>query len=105
MIDDNTLVNQLVERHESALESVYDRYCSLLYSVALRITGNVENAEEVVQGTFSAMAKGCVFRFQSRLANWTAADDDTESSHFAYSSRTLLALLPAPRRRQGLNTG
>jgi RNA polymerase sigma factor (sigma-70 family) len=50
--DDFLLLKQLLERDESALESLHDRYSSLLYSVALRIMGDPASAEEVTQDTF-----------------------------------------------------
>jgi len=43
---------RLVKGDESALESLYERYNSRLYSAARRITGESGSAEEVLQDTF-----------------------------------------------------
>ena len=49
---DEVLMVALIERDECALESLYDRYRSLLYSVAFRIVGDAASAEEIVQDIF-----------------------------------------------------
>lgn len=51
-LSDEVLVDRLVQGDQSALESLYDRHGSLLYSVALRITGDSGSAEELLQDTF-----------------------------------------------------
>jgi RNA polymerase sigma factor (sigma-70 family) len=52
MSTDAELVGRLVGGDQSALESLYDRHRWLLYSVALRITGDSGTAEELLQDTF-----------------------------------------------------
>jgi RNA polymerase sigma-70 factor (ECF subfamily) len=42
----------VLRRQEAALGMIYDRYIRLVYAVALRITGDRETAEEVVQDVF-----------------------------------------------------
>ncbi|MGH9682547.1 MAG: RNA polymerase sigma factor [Candidatus Acidiferrales bacterium] len=49
---DESLIGSLAGGDQSALESLYDRYSSLLYSVALRIVGDRGSAEEVLQDSF-----------------------------------------------------
>jgi RNA polymerase sigma factor (sigma-70 family) len=49
---DGTLVDRLQLGDENALDSLYRKYSSLLYSVALRILGDTAAAEEVLQDTF-----------------------------------------------------
>jgi RNA polymerase sigma factor (sigma-70 family) len=49
---DAVLIGQLADGDQSALESLYDRHSTLLYSVALRIAGDSRNAEEILQDTF-----------------------------------------------------
>lgn len=49
---DDDLVSLVAQRHEAALGAVYDRYGRLVYTVALRITGDRQTAEEVVQDVF-----------------------------------------------------
>jgi RNA polymerase sigma factor (sigma-70 family) len=51
-LSDEVLVDRMVKGDQSALESLYDRHGSLLYSVALRITGDTGSAEELLQDTF-----------------------------------------------------
>jgi RNA polymerase sigma factor (sigma-70 family) len=52
MLTDKQLVGNLARGDQSALESLYDRHSPTLYSVALRITGNTDSAEELLQDTF-----------------------------------------------------
>lgn len=50
--DDQTLLRQAAAGDAAALGLLYDRYGKLVYSVALRITGDRGSAEEVTQDTF-----------------------------------------------------
>ena len=49
---DEELVARLRRRDVGAFETLYDRYGNLVYSVSLRVLGNVEAAEDVVQEVF-----------------------------------------------------
>jgi RNA polymerase sigma-70 factor, ECF subfamily len=49
---DEQLIALVLRRQEAALGAIYDRYIRLVYAVALRITGDRETAEEVVQDVF-----------------------------------------------------
>ena len=49
---DEELMALVLRRQEAALGALYDRYVRLVYAVALRITGDRETAEEVVQDVF-----------------------------------------------------
>jgi RNA polymerase sigma-70 factor (ECF subfamily) len=49
---DEELLALVVQRQERALGHLYDRYGRLVYTVALRITGDRQTAEEVVQDVF-----------------------------------------------------
>jgi RNA polymerase sigma-70 factor (ECF subfamily) len=49
---DEELLELILRRQEAALGAVYDRYGRLVYTVALRVTGDRETAEEVVQDVF-----------------------------------------------------
>lgn len=49
---DEALLALIARREEVALGILYDRYIRLVYSVALRITGDRQTAEEVVQDVF-----------------------------------------------------
>ncbi|HEU5090202.1 MAG TPA: sigma-70 family RNA polymerase sigma factor [Roseiflexaceae bacterium] len=51
-LPDEALVTLVSRRDEAALGILYDRYIRLVFSVALRITGDRQTAEEVVQDVF-----------------------------------------------------
>ena len=55
---DEELVWRVLRREESALGAIYDRYGRLVYTIALRITGDREAAEEVTQDVFQAVWQG-----------------------------------------------
>jgi RNA polymerase sigma-70 factor (ECF subfamily) len=52
---DEELIARVSWREEPALGEIYDRYNRLVYSIALRIVGDRESAEEVVQDVFQAV--------------------------------------------------
>jgi RNA polymerase sigma-70 factor (ECF subfamily) len=52
---DTALLMQVQQRDEHALALLYDRYGRLVYTIALRITGDQLVAEEVVQDAFYAI--------------------------------------------------
>ena len=62
---------RVLRREEPALGAIYDRYCRLVYAVALRITGDRQAAEEVTQDVFQAVWQ-CAGSFQpgGSLAAW-----------------------------------
>ncbi|HMD31949.1 MAG TPA: sigma-70 family RNA polymerase sigma factor [Candidatus Acidoferrales bacterium] len=49
---DHVLVLRIVERDETALAELYDRYGNLVYAVALRVLRDTAAAEEVLQDIF-----------------------------------------------------
>jgi len=51
-MSDETLIGCLAQGDPGALESLYKRHKRFLYSLAVRITGDPEGAEEVLQDTF-----------------------------------------------------
>jgi len=51
-LGDEELLALIVRRQEAALGALYDRYGRLVYTIALRITGDRETAEEVAQDVF-----------------------------------------------------
>ena len=50
--DDHALVRRMAAGDESALGTLYDRYSPLLHSVVLRIVGDPDDAEEVLEDAF-----------------------------------------------------
>jgi len=53
--DDAALVRAVADGSETALGVLYDRYVELIHAVALRVAGDRQLAEEVVQDTFLAL--------------------------------------------------
>jgi RNA polymerase sigma-70 factor, ECF subfamily len=51
-LSDADLVARFLWRDETALSEIYDRYSSLLFGLAMRVSGSKERAEEVVQDAF-----------------------------------------------------
>jgi RNA polymerase sigma-70 factor (ECF subfamily) len=51
-LGDEELLALVMRRQEAALGALYDRYGRLVYTIALRITGDRETAEEVAQDVF-----------------------------------------------------
>ncbi|MEA2645008.1 MAG: hypothetical protein QOE92_91 [Chloroflexota bacterium] len=52
---DADLYRPLLEGHPDALADIYDRYGGLAYGLALRILGDPQRAEEVVQDAFTRL--------------------------------------------------
>jgi RNA polymerase sigma-70 factor (ECF subfamily) len=51
--DESSLLKRIADRDQTALAELYDRYARVLYSVAFKSLGSVEEAEEVVLDVFS----------------------------------------------------
>jgi RNA polymerase sigma factor (sigma-70 family) len=51
--DEPLLVKRIAQQDEAALSELYDRYARILYSVAFKSLGSVEESEEVVLDVFS----------------------------------------------------
>jgi RNA polymerase sigma-70 factor, ECF subfamily len=70
-LTDQELITRVIGRDEAALGAIYDRYHRLLYSVALRITGDRDVADEVLQDVFHAVWRSAGgFRPTGNLASW-----------------------------------
>src|SRR5215212_2192653 len=52
---DEELIARVRWHEEPALATIYDRYSRLIYTIALRIVGDRESAEEVTQDVFQAV--------------------------------------------------
>jgi RNA polymerase sigma-70 factor (ECF subfamily) len=52
---DEELIARVRWHEEPALAAIYDRYSRLIYTIALRIVGDRESAEEVMQDVFQAV--------------------------------------------------
>ncbi len=66
------LLAQIAEQNQEALSVLYDRYARVLYAVAFKILGSVEEAEEAVLDVFSQVWKtaGRYDAKRSRVDAW-----------------------------------
>lgn len=55
--EESHLLARIAQQDQSALSTLYDRYARVLYSLAFRILGSVEEAEEIVLDVFSQVWK------------------------------------------------
>lgn len=71
-VDDIALLREYVERNsESAFAGIVERRINLVYSVALRFTGNSEDAQDVTQAVFVILArKAAGLRPNTILTGW-----------------------------------
>jgi RNA polymerase sigma-70 factor (ECF subfamily) len=68
---DEELIARVLWHEEPALEAIYDRYGRLVYTVALRITGDRDASEEVMQDVFQAVWLGAgSFQAGGSLSAW-----------------------------------
>lgn len=51
--DETELMGRMVQGDQAALSQLYDRYARVMYSLAFKILGSVEEAEEVVLDVFA----------------------------------------------------
>lgn len=71
-VDDIALLREYVDAgSESAFATIVQRRVNLVYSVALRLTGNSEDAQDVTQAVFVILAKkGAGLRPKTILTGW-----------------------------------
>lgn len=71
---DGTLVTRVRGGDEAAMTAIYDRYSSVVYSVALRVLGDTGSAEDVAQEVFMQLWRNPAMFDGSRgsLAPWLA---------------------------------
>ena len=69
--DDARLVERLKARDEAALEGLMAQYQARVFGLALRLTANRQDAEEVLQDVFWSVLKNInSFRGESTLSTW-----------------------------------
>ena len=82
--DDESLVRRIQERDERALEALYDRYSTAVYSLALRILSDRAAAEDVLGDVFWRVwraaethdpDRGCVVAWIMTIARRRAIDE------------------------------
>lgn len=71
---DLSLVSAIRSSNESAMAALYDRYSSLVYSVALRVLGDTFAAEDVLQEVFMQLWRnpGVFDSSRGNLGAWLA---------------------------------
>jgi RNA polymerase sigma-70 factor (ECF subfamily) len=68
---DEELIRRVLRHDEPALGLIYERYGRLVYTIALRITGDREAAEEVMQDVFQAVWQGAAsFQPNGSFSAW-----------------------------------
>lgn len=69
--DDGELVERLKAREDAAIEALIARYQTRVFGLALRLTGNRQDAEEVLQDVFWQILRHIdAFRGDSKLSSW-----------------------------------
>jgi RNA polymerase sigma-70 factor (ECF subfamily) len=91
---DAELIARVARRDETALGLIYDRYGRLVYAIGLRITGDRQVTEEVVQDVFQAVwLSAAGFQLGANLPAWITgiarhrAIDATRSAGFRARAR------------------
>jgi len=68
---DDQFVAKLLARDEAALEALMAQYQARVFGLAVRLTGNRQDAEEVLQDVFLAVVQKIDgFRRESKLSSW-----------------------------------
>jgi RNA polymerase sigma-70 factor (ECF subfamily) len=103
IVDDETLLGLISSHDEGALWSLYERYSRLLYSIALRITGDSGIAEECTQDVFQSVwlraaqfrpSAGSVQSWLSAIARHRAIDEVRSKWHRACQTERSFEGLP-----------
>ena len=69
--EDRLLVKRVKAGDQQAFEALYRRYVSTVYRQALKLVGNAEEAEEIVQEVFLTLyEKAKTFRGDSAFSTW-----------------------------------
>jgi RNA polymerase sigma-70 factor (ECF subfamily) len=91
---DEELIARVCWREEAALGMIYDRYHRFVFTIALRMVGDRDVAEEVVQDVFQAVWQSAgSFQPKGNVAAWLAgitrhrAIDATRSRRFRSRAR------------------
>ncbi len=70
-IDDQGFISRLQAGDEAAVETLMTRYATRVFGLALRMTGNRQDAEEVLQDVFwTVVQKIGTFRGEAKLSSW-----------------------------------
>ena len=74
-LDDESLIRLIVHARQEALSELYDRYCRLVFSMALNTVGDPETAEEITQDVFIRVwEKAVTYRSeQAKVSTWVTS--------------------------------
>src|SRR5262245_57333052 len=74
MAEDNALVFAIRSGDQTAMAALYDRYSSIVYSVALRVLGDTAAAEDILQDVFMQLWRnpGAFDASRGNLGAWLA---------------------------------
>src|SRR3954467_4853644 len=99
---DEELLALVLRRQERALGQLYDRYGRLVYTISLRITGDRQTAEEVVQDVFQNVwqAAGSFQSGIGQFSSWLMGITRHRAIHATRSKRER-----AGTREQALDAG
>lgn len=89
--DDISLMRRIVARDQYALSLLYDRYANAIYSLALRIMGGAQAAEDVAQDTF--------LKVWNQAGQWDSSKGQLSSWLFTITRYTAIDHLRKERRR------
>ncbi len=65
------LIDACIRQERLAQKQMYDRYCKAMYTLAYRVTGSFELADEVLQDAFLSIFRNISkFRRESTLGAW-----------------------------------
>ncbi len=96
MEDNKAIISRLQQADPKAISDLYEAYGSALFSIALRIVGSQQLAEQVLQDTFIKVwrnsssydaSKGRLFTWLLNIARNTAIDA-TRTAYYQQYSRT-----------------
>jgi len=91
---DEALLARVVAGDDRALEQLYDRYAGLIYSLALRISGSADLAEDIVQETFwRVWRRAATYRgLRGQVSSWIISI----AHHLAIDERRRQRTRPVP---------
>ena len=70
-LQDNELVTRFQQGQHDVFEELLSRYVGRLYSMGLRMCGNTDDAQDMLQETFAAAFKGMdAFRAEAKFSVW-----------------------------------
>jgi RNA polymerase sigma-70 factor (ECF subfamily) len=86
-VQDNELIDEVLRGNMQAFEKIVCRYQSMVFTLALRVAGQREEAEEIAQDVFIKLFKSLhTFHKKSKFSTWVYRITYNESVNFLRSS-------------------